>query len=78
MSFLFMAVDYLYALWNEREVVKRNAADGQFINKLNNHDLQISESIPYEDAVILFVLFNAIYSELRMEKRNTELLLKTS
>jgi hypothetical protein len=55
-------------------MVKSNAVYGQLINKLNNHDLQISESIPIENTVILFRLINGIYSELRT---HTEFLLRT-
>jgi hypothetical protein len=45
------------APWQEREVVKSNVIYGQLINKLNNHDLQVSEGIPIKNAVILFVLY---------------------
>jgi len=63
-----MAADtrLFHVLCYEREVVQSNAVYGQLINKLSNHDLQISESIQSESTVILFVLINGIYSELRM------------
>jgi hypothetical protein len=71
-----MSVDTrpFHAPWHEREVVKSNVVYGQLINKLNNHDLQVSEGITIKNAVILFVLINSIYSELRT---HTEFLLIT-
>jgi len=57
------------APWHKQEVVKSNVVYGQLINKLNNHDLQVSESIPIKNAVILFVLINSIYSELPVRIR---------
>jgi len=65
-----MAADtrLFHASCNKREVVKSNVVYRQLINKLSNHDLQISESIQSENTVILFVLINGIYSELRMPK----------
>jgi hypothetical protein len=49
---------------------ENNAVYGQHINRRNSHVTQISESIPGNTVILLFVLIIALFPELGMEKRN--------